>query len=392
MDLKKILFLVHNNQYDSKRVFTKGLCAALERRSISCLTLDTPHGELTPHQFQQVIDENPDLLASFSQIVPAPDGRFICDALRMPHLSLLLDPAYSSLKLTGSPYSLISCVDRLDCLWLDQAGFRKHFFFPHGVERSLCETPLQEERPIDVVFLGSCYDHEAIRESWREKYPKELLPLMDEAAERILADQSSSIVQSVFATWREHGRGAEEEDLVQLCFDVDYYCRGKERLDLITAFPHLQVHLFGQIQWATTSGARHWSSRLGKQKNIHIHPPVSYEESLKVLQKSKIALNSVPFFKQGSHERIFGGMACGAVVVTNGNLYAQETFRDREELLLFDSHSLSQLEGVVAPLIEDEGSRREIAAQAQKLVKEEHTWDQRAAVLEKELKLLLPLI
>jgi hypothetical protein len=382
--IKHIGFLVHNNQYDSKRDFTRCLREALERQGVTSFLVDTAHGELEPHDFERIRQEKPDLLMTFSQIVPSLDGGFICDTLEIPHLSILLDPVVNSLKLTGSPYSLISCVDRDDCAFLRQSGFEQSFFLPHAVDRARVEPELGP-RPYPISFIGSCYDPQAQRSLWDDQYPAEICEVMDEVAERLLSEGDSSLVQTLFTVWAEQGLAAKEFDLAQLCFDIDYYVRALDRMTLITAFPEHEVHVFGETQWATAPGARSWSELLQDYSNIVVHPAVSYAQSFDILRQTKICLNSSPFFRDGTHERVFAGMACGCAVLTSRSRYLEEQFFEEEELLFYDFDLLEIAEARVEELLADERRRVILAHRGAQKVYHDHTWDQRAETLLEEL-------
>ena len=69
-----------------------------------------------------------------------------------------------------------------------------------------------------------------------------------------------------------------------------------------------------------------WKKYFEKQSNIIVHDAVPYAESLEIMKQSKIVLNSSIKNKFGAHERIFAGLASGALVLTNENIYLKEYF------------------------------------------------------------------
>jgi spore maturation protein CgeB len=208
---------------------------------------------------------------------------------------------------------------------------------------------------------------------------------MDEVAERLLSEGDSSLVQTLFTVWAEQGLAAKEFDLAQLCFDIDYYVRALDRMTLITAFPEHEVHVFGETQWATAPGARSWSELLQDYSNIVVHPAVSYAQSFDILRQTKICLNSSPFFRDGTHERVFAGMACGCAVLTSRSRYLEEQFFEEEELLFYDFDLLEIAEARVEELLADERRRVILAHRGAQKVYHDHTWDQRAETLLEEL-------
>ncbi|MCB1135987.1 MAG: glycosyltransferase family 1 protein, partial [Chlamydiia bacterium] len=306
-------------------------------------------------------------------------------------LSILVDPVAYSLELTGAAYCAVSCVDRLDCAFLKQAGFSPVCFLSHAIERSLSHPP-EAPRPYDIVFLGSCYDHEGLRRSWRDKHGKEKAALMEEAAERLYGESGTSIVQAVFSTWAENGESLTGLDVKQLCYDVDYYVRGRDRMELITSFPNREVHVFGDVQWTTQETARSWEGALRSFPNVVVHPAVSYAETFEVMKQAKVCLNSAPFFKDGTHERIFGGMACGCAVVTSHSHYIEEQFVHGEEVLLYEPDLKDLVIPDVEAVLDDDAYRIDLARKGQNKTHAHHSWDNRAESLLKELPPLLKLL
>jgi spore maturation protein CgeB len=95
------------------------------------------------------------------------------------------------------------------------------------------------------------------------------------------------------------------------------------------------------------------------------------------MQQSKICLNSMPFFKNGTHERVLAGLACGAVPVTTDNIYFREFFRDNEDLLYYSMKDKSSVNDRVNDLLAQESKRAKIADSGRKIVMENYTWDVR---------------
>lgn len=343
--IERINFLVHNNQYNSKRYFTARLIEAFERKGVECRLTDTAHGELRPQDFQEITDFQPDLLLTFSTIVPSMDGYFICDDLKIPHLSILVDPLVYYLKLTGSDYSMISCVDQDDCDWISQKGFMYQFFLPHAVEADLGKQPVQKD--LDIVFCGSCYDFETLREGWASRYTETERNVLEGAAEELLMSETKGLVPSLFSALMTYGLSPAEIDFEKMCRDVDYYVRGRERLELLTSFQATPVDIFGEVQWDVIGRSKNWQKKLSKD-HIRVHPAIPYEEALGVMARANVCLNSTPFFKNGSHERILIGGALRSLMVTNRNPFTEKHFED--SMVLYNWGEIGGLEDRIQAL------------------------------------------
>ncbi len=84
------------------------------------------------------------------------------------------------------------------------------------------------------------------------------------------------------------------------------------------------------------------------------------------MQESQLVLNSSPRFKQGTHERIFYALLCGAAVYTGENTYIREHLPE-----VYTYHY-----GSWEPPSFDRWRERVEAGQQKVLA--EHTWDKRA--------------
>lgn len=372
--IERICLLTNYNLYESKRHFTEKFAEALEKRGIKTAIFDSREQALEVEMALDIKNFSPDLTCSFNTITQLLSGKFLWDVMQIPHWSILVDPALYSLNLTSSPYSIISCVDEFDCELLQAHGFDKTFFWPHGVESSL--LPGSEERVYDVVFLGSCNDYETLRKAWKEEYSADILRILDDACDLVLSDRSISLAQALVTAWSGSGVSPQEMDYGPLLYYVDSYTRGRDRVELIRAIKDVPVHIFGDIMWGEEMKLG-WDHYLGKQKNVTIHPSVPFTESLKVLQRSKISLNSMPFFKSGSHERVFTGLATGALPVTSDSLYWRQQFIDGEDLIIYQSGKWEKVNQRIHEVLADPAKRERMIAQGRAKVMKSHTWDAR---------------
>ena len=309
--------------------------------------------------------------------------------LQIPHVACLVDSPNQFFPLIKSPFTIITCVDRFSCEFYRGMNFHNVLFMPHGVEKNI-SAALDNERTYDVAMLSSCIDYNAIREEWTQKYSKELCDVLDEAAEITLSDQETPYVQAfVQALDRHVSKGGnidpQQIDFVNTLDDLESYIRGYDRIQLVKGIKDAKVDIFGSGDTKDS-----WKKYLGANaKNIVLHDPVPYERALDIMKDSKIVLNSCPWIKNGGHERIFAGLACGALVITNENIYMRENFRDGESIAFYRHKHWDKVNDQVNSYLADEDKRREVVHKGKDLVMKNHTWDNRAAVLIKELPALL---
>lgn len=382
--LSKICFLVNYNGYETKRHFTIKLAEALERQGVATKIIDVDENTLSPELIQDLRHFEPDLTASFNTLLPMSDGRFLSDFLKIPHWSILVDPLFYSLQYMRSPYSWISCVDRTDVAYMKGMGFERGFFFPHGVEREL--EPGNEKRSFEVVFFGTCYDYESLRTSWQQRLSPEIAKVMDDAIEIFSSDMHVSLADALAKAWGLSKLDPSQADFPSLFYYLDNYTRGKDRVELIRAIHDVPVHVFGDLSRDNVAAILGWRQYLKNQKNVTIHPSVLYGEALQILKQSKFCLNSMPFFKDGSHERVLIGLASGALPITTENLYFQEKFQSGKELLFYPLNQHSTINEPLHRLLADEPARQAIAHAGRVKVMQNDTWDERAKMIANFIK------
>ena len=146
-------------------------------------------------------------------------------------------------------------------------------------------------------------------------------------------------------------------------FAVSYF---REMAVRILVESGINVHVLGlgweQCDWA-----------IENEHLVHLGK-VNADEVLPYMLQSKVVLNTMTWFKDGAHDRIFNGMLSGAAVVTDESKYLKEEFQNQSELVMFGLRELMSLPQMVADLLDDDKRRVEMAAKGCKKALEKHTW------------------
>ena len=121
-----------------------------------------------------------------------------------------------------------------------------------------------------------------------------------------------------------------------------------------------------------------WNHYFGDQVNVTIHEGVPYEETFDIYKKSKIALNSTPFFRNGSHERVFNCLAMGCSVITSENRFLRDQFSTGKGVKYYLSNDRAQVNESINAWLDNEELRKKEMLEGRSLVKDHHTWDHRA--------------
>lgn len=207
---------------------------------------------------------------------------------------------------------------------------------------------------------------------------------LDAAAEATLASPKVAYQEALMEALKQVELTVEDVDIPSLFSDLDQHIRGRDRYELIRSVKDTPVHVFGGALDALT-----WQEQLKNCPNIIFHEPIPYPKVIEKMKESKIVLNSSPMFKFGGHERIFTGLACGALTLTNETAYMLENFQDDQNVALYQPLHWDAVNDKVHAYLTDEGKRKKIAEQGRKAVMAAHTWDHRVVDLVRHLNPML---
>lgn len=375
---KQICLILSSSLYDVKRTWTREFAKALNRKGFVTSLVDVGEGPLEKAHLDQVMDLRPELTLSFSPLLPIEGDVLLCDLIKVPHLTLLSDPAIYSLYLAKSPYSLVGCVDYFDCeLFFNAKIEDRVFFFPHAISgEQILEPPA--EKIYDAVFIGSSYDAEAVRESWHKNYPPEVVTIIERAIAITLSDDHTAFTQAFVEAWRDSELDPTGQDFEGLCRQVDMYIRAVGRLELLKAITDVDVHVFGGKDEMESGPHRDWNDLLGSQRNIKVHPAISRDEAWQVIRQSKVCLNSSPWFKHGTHERIILGLAGRSLVFSDANRFIEAHFGEARGVVPYVLGGWDHLNERLHYYLERDEERNAVVEMGMKTVGLEHTWDVRA--------------
>lgn len=320
--------------------------------------------------------------------------------------------------------AVITCVDRNHVNYIRRfhKNIRRAFFFPLGAEY-IPEDALSvwSNRPIDVLYVGSLKNTQDMPDSFMGRMIfKTLLKhtslTYEEAAEyclnqllsvlkecgiditeirdiselEMLAEKYEKQVEKLPDVYAQANRLQEEpyrkaaenhqirEELLNVLLqkyryidmNVNAYFRKTMIVVLVNA--GIDVHVYGNG----------WSiPELSDQPHFHFGGLLSQTECIRKMQESKIVLNSMPWFKDGAHDRIFNAMLSHAVCVTDGSEYLTERFTDGKELICYSLEEIEKLPGIVRGLLDYPKEAEKIAERGYQSAVLSHSWENRAMEL-----------
>ena len=96
---------------------------------------------------------------------------------------------------------------------------------------------------------------------------------------------------------------------------------------------------------------------------------------------ARISLNAMPWFKDGTHDRVFTAMLQHTLSLTDDSRYLRENFTDKKELVFYSLEKREELPELVKKLLEKPEKCMEIAERGYESAVQEHTWKQRAEAI-----------
>lgn len=340
--------------------------------------------------------------------------------------------------------TVVTCVDRNHAAYIRRyhKNIRHAFFFPLGAEyipfpqetiaaeetmipqetMAAEETMVPQEtliawknRPIDVLYVGSLkktqdmptsfmsrmieeyllghtsLTYEAAAEHCLEtalyilqkhgidvaaiKEVHELEPLVGEYEEQIRELLEETPPQAPYAdTEWERPQGCLLSSLLQEYRYIDMNVNAHFRKAMIVTLVNdgVDVHVYGN-GWEIPELEGH--------PHFHFCGLLSQTECIRKMQESKIVLNSMPWFKDGAHDRIFNAMLCRAVCVTDSSRYLTERFTDEKELAFYSLEEIDRLPRIVRGLLNHPEKAVAIAENGYQSAVLSHSWENRAMEL-----------
>ncbi len=253
------------------------------------------------------------------------------------------------------------------------------YFMPHvGVMpgKDALVIPYQE-KTYDILFSGTYYPPENklsdLHAELDQTFPgdKGIHRFYGYAYENLLRDSSLTVEQAILATARQLGWEVSDDLMKALMYCADsldwavrMYYRGQVVKTLAEAGVHL--HLLG----------RGWENHPSIEcSNVcQINDRIPYENTLAYMADAKINLNVMPWFKAGTHDRIFNTLLQRSVPLTDSSTWIDENFTDGKDIALYDLKHLDRLPEIVNRLLADEKLAETIISNGYEKIARDFTW------------------
>ncbi len=239
-----------------------------------------------------------------------------------------------------------------------------------------------EERTIDIIFTGGYRDPGRTREQIlatceaEREQPGFVLDIMED----IIVNTQYTFPECLSRTLKKYNRNMGDDEFrefVRKYLLIDYYAREYYRDKIIRTLlsSGLQLHVFG-------AG---WDDFHSEYKgNLIIHKGGIYA-ARKAVANAKLALNIMPWFKEGFQERIASAMLNKVIAVTDESTYITEYFENGKDMVVFSLKEIEALPERISYLLAHPAEAVRIAEKGYQKI-QNHTWYNRVYDMMKKME------
>ncbi len=303
-------------------------------------------------------------------------GRSLYDQLNIPFLAYFVDHPVHNIP------RFDIAIDKLAYAFVDETHldfFRQYIsppnpagFIPHGGwAHHASLTPFQD-RPHDLVFVGTLGDPEAMAPELTFSDPL-LTRVVWGTLEACLPQNTPDFTHQFLTACLQ-----ENFDLSRLStpqtFDIlgkiERYVRVKRRLNLLASIQSFPLTLYTNDPNA---------ARL-KNPRLTVHPAIPYRELVNLFDQSKLVLHTSPFISAGGHDRLFYAMLQGAACLSDTNPWLQAQYHHGQHLYYYDLGA-PNLDDLLYTIAQDPDTWASVAEAGCIRTQQAHTWLHRAQAI-----------
>lgn len=385
--MKRLLFFV--GVYDTLDIFTCELQKEFHLLHYETMIFDVRKTKESLIELADFVQKPVTAAITFNNLgynMELEEGKNIWEQLQVPCINILMDHPFCYKKaLDDSPSNaVVLCTDRNHMKYLNRFYPKIPItgFLPHaGKETGLIRRPLLE-RNIDVMYAGNLSRSFAgnIMPDFSKYHTFDAKKICRETYCDLIVHPSKTTEQALEDSLLASGIVLEDNQLKDIISDlhfIDLYAVSyfREKAVQVLAEDGIQIALYG-AGWDQCE----WVSR----PNVFYGGKVPADEVVEKMADAKIVLNTMTWFKDGTHDRIFNGMLQGAVVVSDPSVYMDEEFSE-SEIVFFALEEINCLPQKVHEVLDDLSKYQRIADEGYHKAKQYHTWKNRAWELENNL-------
>ena len=375
-------FVLIEGVYDTIDLFTCEIKKVLEQSGFECLVLDANHMEESLKTFAVFAMTPITAAVTFNNLgynLELVEGQNIWEQFDIPYVNILMDhPFHYSKPLRHMPKTaLVLCTDQNHVKFLKQfhPEIKRVGFLPHaGAEYPGERKPLRE-RKIDVLYAGSLpfFTAGMLVPDLSSVTQFDAIDMSRQVLEDLIKNPSVTTEDAICQYLAERGIVFDEQELFEGIIKMRF-------LDSYATsfFREQAVRLLVESGIDVTAYGTGWNEcEWSDNPHLHYGGKVLAPEILPLMCESKIVLNTMTWYKEGAHDRIFNGMLAKACVVTDDSGYLKQQFERKKAPVRFCLEEIGRLPEIVWNLLEHPDDMQEIADCGYEMAQGGHTWKKR---------------
>lgn len=267
--------------------------------------------------------------------------------------------------------------------WPAARGLSQLGFMPPGANELPEPVDASDEafarRDIPLLFTGTYRG--APQPDWAAWEPSPAKDLVNEVAARMTADARLPLLDATRAALAARGgelTGNLFDGLVPLLQPAQAFAEAYHRDALL--------HVLGRACVPVQIWGAGWEPMAAAYPSFDWKGVGSFEESLALLRRTRLVLNTNNGFIAGGHERVFTAMAAGAGVISDASRFYADAFKEGREITTFAWNRLDAVPTQITDLLADTPRLAAMARAGHRRTMAEHRWTERAARLVKAVK------
>lgn len=277
----------------------------------------------------------------------------------------------------------VSFLDRTHVELVRDAFPDGHFgalsFMPPGANTSLPPVTPEEDalfapgwaarRDIPLLFTGTYRG--APQRPWRAAGENFVTKVFDAAADIALAHDTLSLEQAFDKAVAAHDVTLSPKlrtSLISKAQEVYQFVEAQRRHSLLSTLnaAGIPVVVYGKGWQDSPFAAFDWRGE------------GSFEETLALLRRTRLVLNSNNNFVAGGHERVFAAQINGAAVISDTSLFYEQAFTPGQDILLYRWTALDAVPEQIRQALADPVGLESVARAGFRRTRAENGWDARA--------------
>ena len=229
------------------------------------------------------------------------------------------------------------------------------------------------DKKYDIVFSATYYVPESMLPGLEALFPKDspMYQLFMQIGEDLAANTDKSLIQSVLDVLDVNNMPLSDNavktimrNMTPIDWMVRMYYRGMAVQMLVDS--GLDVHVLGR-GWENHPSAH--------ADNLHILTDrIDLADTFDFMRDARINLNVMPWFKEGTHDRIFNTMLRHSICLTDSSKWIDSHYENGKDIVLYDLKNMEHLPEIADYWLNHPAEAQALIEKAYKKTAANYTW------------------